>query len=570
MRVAAAGRSAPRWPARCCSTACVTVQSRRRAPSAAWAGPSRARCSCAASAAERGRATSTPRSSSTRTRPTSASAWPTRAGTRCYVPAARAVHHEQLATDAAAAARRIVEFHRDRDRYMRKHHGRGRGRSRCACSPRWPYAAARARRAGPARPRRPPLPAPRPPGAVARAGARDCARPPRGATPSARLARRGGRRSLGSECDVQRCRRRAALAVRAGRRARRAARGRRRRRTPGYGGQAAGGRDEPRGGVRGAEPPRAEKPAQKAKREEARLARDLADLRLQRPAATRYLDGRPAPAASPRLERGGSKLIEFQPVLAKQTLFLVKNNGRGVRASPRGRDACGGAAASARSPPPRPRGRADGCTSPRCRGAIIALDARTRARPLGARTSRAAPSPRRSSCDGRVYFGSENGTVYALRASDGRVLWTYKARRRREGRARLLAAASSTSATTAARSPRCARATAGGSGRTGTQGRAFGRAGRFYSTPAVTFGRVYIGNTDGRVYSFVAQQRRARVDAARRAATCTPRRPWRACRARRRPSTSAPTTAASTRSTRARAGRAGRSTPAGRSRERRP
>ena len=39
-----------------------------------------------------------------------------------YVPQARAVHHEQLSTDAAAAGRRITEFHRGRDRYMRKHH----------------------------------------------------------------------------------------------------------------------------------------------------------------------------------------------------------------------------------------------------------------------------------------------------------------------------------------------------------------------------------------------------------------------------------------------------------------
>jgi N-acetylglucosaminyl-diphospho-decaprenol L-rhamnosyltransferase len=41
-----------------------------------------------------------------------------------YVPAARAIHHEQLSTDAEASARRITEFHRGRDRYMRKHHGR--------------------------------------------------------------------------------------------------------------------------------------------------------------------------------------------------------------------------------------------------------------------------------------------------------------------------------------------------------------------------------------------------------------------------------------------------------------
>ena len=38
-----------------------------------------------------------------------------------YVPGARAVHHDQLGTDAAAMRRRIVEFHRNRDRYFRKH-----------------------------------------------------------------------------------------------------------------------------------------------------------------------------------------------------------------------------------------------------------------------------------------------------------------------------------------------------------------------------------------------------------------------------------------------------------------
>jgi len=40
-----------------------------------------------------------------------------------YVPGARAIHHEQLSTDVEAATPRIVEFHRNRDRYMRKHHG---------------------------------------------------------------------------------------------------------------------------------------------------------------------------------------------------------------------------------------------------------------------------------------------------------------------------------------------------------------------------------------------------------------------------------------------------------------
>jgi GT2 family glycosyltransferase len=38
-----------------------------------------------------------------------------------YVPGARAVHRDQLSTDLEAGLPRIVEFHRNRDLYMRKH-----------------------------------------------------------------------------------------------------------------------------------------------------------------------------------------------------------------------------------------------------------------------------------------------------------------------------------------------------------------------------------------------------------------------------------------------------------------
>ena len=41
-----------------------------------------------------------------------------------FVPAAEAVHHDQLSTDLAKGLPRIVEFHRNRDLYMRVHHGR--------------------------------------------------------------------------------------------------------------------------------------------------------------------------------------------------------------------------------------------------------------------------------------------------------------------------------------------------------------------------------------------------------------------------------------------------------------
>jgi N-acetylglucosaminyl-diphospho-decaprenol L-rhamnosyltransferase len=40
-----------------------------------------------------------------------------------FVPSAEAVHHDQLSTDLAAGLPRIVEFHRNRDLYIRKHHG---------------------------------------------------------------------------------------------------------------------------------------------------------------------------------------------------------------------------------------------------------------------------------------------------------------------------------------------------------------------------------------------------------------------------------------------------------------
>ena len=58
-----------------------------------------------------------------------------------YVPAAEAVHHERLST-GAGSERRIVEFSRNRDRYVRKHHGPGTARA-----VRWLTAAAYAERA---------------------------------------------------------------------------------------------------------------------------------------------------------------------------------------------------------------------------------------------------------------------------------------------------------------------------------------------------------------------------------------------------------------------------------------
>jgi N-acetylglucosaminyl-diphospho-decaprenol L-rhamnosyltransferase len=40
-----------------------------------------------------------------------------------FVPGARAIHHDQMASDEDGNRRRIVEYHRNRDRYLRKHSG---------------------------------------------------------------------------------------------------------------------------------------------------------------------------------------------------------------------------------------------------------------------------------------------------------------------------------------------------------------------------------------------------------------------------------------------------------------
>jgi GT2 family glycosyltransferase len=56
-----------------------------------------------------------------------------------FVPGAEAIHHDQLSTDLAKGLPRIVEFHRNRDLYMRKHHGRPAALAVCLLTA-WSYA----------------------------------------------------------------------------------------------------------------------------------------------------------------------------------------------------------------------------------------------------------------------------------------------------------------------------------------------------------------------------------------------------------------------------------------------
>lgn len=138
----------------------------------------------------------------------------------------------------------------------------------------------------------------------------------------------------------------------------------------------------------------------------------------------------------------------------------------------------------------------------RRRGRIVAL----RVRDGKIRWSRTLPSRSESSPvldSGKVYFGSENGTVYALRAGNGRTVWTYRA-----------AGAVKASPTLANRtlyfgdyggSVHAIRTSTGRPVWVAGIARRALRAGTFYATAAVAYGRVYIGSTDGREYSLSAR-----------------------------------------------------------------
>jgi outer membrane protein assembly factor BamB len=118
---------------------------------------------------------------------------------------------------------------------------------------------------------------------------------------------------------------------------------------------------------------------------------------------------------------------------------------------------------------------------------------------------RSLPSPTESSPlidRGRIFFGSQNGTVYALNDSNGKVLWSYhasgavKASPTLSGGVLYFGDYSGHVQAISERDGR--RIWSSGSG-----GTLLG-SGTFYSTCAVLFGRVFLGNTDGRIYAYDA------------------------------------------------------------------
>jgi outer membrane protein assembly factor BamB len=205
----------------------------------------------------------------------------------------------------------------------------------------------------------------------------------------------------------------------------------------------------------------------------------------------------------------GRVLIEFPPVLCGRALYLQKNNGAIYKISrltgrvrwktKAGYLAASSPACAGRSVYAVVLARGKGIKG----GRVMALDAKNGR----VRWSRKLPSRAESSplvVSGRLYFGTEDGTVYALRARDGAVRWRYKADGAVKGglalsQGRLFFGDYGGKV-------HAIRLRDGSSiWETSSAGSSFGlKAGRFYSTPAAAYGRVYIGSLDGFVYSFAA------------------------------------------------------------------
>lgn len=198
--------------------------------------------------------------------------------------------------------------------------------------------------------------------------------------------------------------------------------------------------------------------------------------------------------------RTGS-LLEFPPVMANNTLFVVTNEGLAIAINARNgkrrwQRKIGSLSAAS---PAWWRGRLFMATLDGRLTALRARDGKVLWRKDIPSRTESSPLVR----GGRVFFGSEDGTVYAVRASNGRTVWTYRAPGAVKSALSFaggrLFFGDYAGVATAIRARDGRRVWS-----TQTAGLSLGRSGRFYSTPAVAFGRVYMGNTDGRVYSFAA------------------------------------------------------------------
>ena len=284
---------------------------------------------------------------------------------------------------------------------------------------------------------------------------------------------------------------------------------------------------------------------------------------------SKFLD---APVVRPPFRKAwkytGGDLIEFPPIVVGKRLYLIDNSGFYVAL-----DAETGkviwkkqlASLNASSPAYYKGILYSVSLEPQQAIAVRASDGKTMwKKPLPARAESSPLVVR-----GRMYFGDEAGSLYALDIKDGSTIWQTQlggsvkaAPALEDGTLYVGDYGGQMNAVRASDGQIVWQTSDLGSGIAGS--------GRFYSTAAVAFGRVYAGDVDNRVYSFDAEDRRHRLDLLGRRLRLLRRSPRPTPRGRARPSTSAPTIATSTRSMR-RAGKLKWSEArAGRSAARRP
>jgi outer membrane protein assembly factor BamB len=219
------------------------------------------------------------------------------------------------------------------------------------------------------------------------------------------------------------------------------------------------------------------------------------------PARTRYLPVKGVKPPFRKLWRFTERpLLEFPPIYVGGKLYFVNNNGTAYAL-----DADTGKLLWERS-----IGRLNASSPAYYKhrlyivnlvpGHIVKLDAKT-GKTIWKRSlpSRAESSP--VVVDRTVYFGCEDGGLYALSTISGNVRWAtslngpVKSAPAYYGGTLYVGDYGGSMNAVDAKTGKIRWQTA-------SLGSGFGTSGAFYSTPAVAFGRVYAGNNDGRVYSF--------------------------------------------------------------------
>ena len=194
------------------------------------------------------------------------------------------------------------------------------------------------------------------------------------------------------------------------------------------------------------------------------------------------------------------QLIEFAPIVAGKRMYMIDNDGVFIALDREtGRVAWKNQLGSLNASSPA-----------YWRGMLLAVSLEpgqalgVRARDGKVMWRRDLPSRAESSPlvrAGKMYFGTESGEFFALEAKTGEVVWT----KQLEGEVKAAPAYSDGSLFVGDYAGQfySIRASDGATRwQTSDLGAGLGRTGRFYSTAAVAFGRVYVGNVDGRVYSF--------------------------------------------------------------------